>query len=130
MSGGTRLLAIIVGAVVVIAAIAGVAIYLQRGQETGPPGPLVTPGGWPASERAAFINSCVDKCRAAPGVTPERYPMCDRACKCAADEAEKTMTVEEMASAAQAISSGKASAAQAATMEDAGVSKLVSVKFE
>ena len=43
--------------------------------------------------------------------------MCDRACKCAADEAEKTMTVEEMASAAQAISSGKASAAQAATMD-------------
>ena len=75
MSANTRLLAIIVGAVVLIAAVAGVAFYLQRGQETGAPGPLATPGRWPASERTAFIDSCVKSCRTSPGVTAERYPL-------------------------------------------------------
>ncbi len=82
MSRGTRLLVILLGAAVAVAAIVGIAIYLQR--------------GWPAAERTAFIDACVSSCRASPGVTPDRYPMCDQACTCGADEAEKMMTAREL----------------------------------
>jgi hypothetical protein len=109
MSGSTRLLVIILGAVVVIAAAAGIAIYLQGGQETAPPGPLATPGAWPASERQAFIASCVKSCRSSPGVTADRYPLCDQACKCSADEAEKLVTAEELVEIYKAMQGGTAS---------------------
>ncbi len=112
MSKGSRLLSIILGAVVVIAAVAGIAIYLQRGQETAPPGPLAEPGHWPASERAAFVDSCVKSCRASPGVTPERYPLCDQACKCGADEGEKLVSAQELVEIYKATQSGKASQEQ------------------
>jgi hypothetical protein len=93
------LVAAIVGGLVVIALLVGIGIAVHRGQDASSPSQALTdtpPGHWPPGERTAFIKSCVDKCRAAPGVTPERYPVCDRACACAADEGEKIMTVEEM----------------------------------
>jgi hypothetical protein len=92
MSKRNRWLAAIIGGVVVVALIAGVAITLQRGAEQEP----ATPGHWRASDRTAFINSCVEKCRASPGVTPAKYPACDRACSCAADEGEKIMSFTEL----------------------------------
>src|SRR5258707_782261 len=93
MSGRTRLLAAIIGGLAVIALIAGVAITVQRGQDAQSSG---EPGRWPAAERTSFIDSCVKSCRAAPGVTPARYPVCDQACRCSADEAEKIVTSQEL----------------------------------
>ena len=72
---------------------------------------------WPPSERAAFMRSCVEECRKSPGVTEDKYPLCDRACTCSADEGEKVMSVQELWSTATSISSGSASAEQTAKME-------------
>ena len=72
---------------------------------------------WPPSDRAAFMRSCVEECRKSPGVTEDKYPLCDRACACSADEAERGMSVQELGSTAQAISGGSASAEQLAKME-------------
>ncbi len=96
---GPRLVAAIVAGLVVIGLLVGIGVTVHHGQETSSPSQALTdtpPGHWPAGERTAFIKSCVDKCRASPGVTPDRYPVCDRACGCAADEGEKTMSVDEM----------------------------------
>jgi hypothetical protein len=103
MSGRTRLLAIF-GGLALIALIAGIAITLHREQDAQPSG---QPGGWPAQERTAFIDSCVKSCRAAPGVTPAQYPLCDQACKCGADEAEKIVTGQELVEIYKAMQSGK-----------------------
>src|SRR5207237_1169874 len=84
----------------------------QRGQETAPPGPLATPGRWPATERTAFIESCVNSCRASPGVTADRYPLCDQACRCGADEAEKMVTAAELMEIYKAMQAGKATEGQ------------------
>jgi hypothetical protein len=85
---------------------------------------LVMPGdrkdggtSWPPSERAAFLRSCVEECRKSPGVTEDKYPLCDRACACSADEGEKVMSVQELMSTAQSISSGSGSAEQTAKMD-------------
>jgi len=114
MSGRTRLLAAIFGGLAVIALIAGVAITLQRGQDAQPSG---QPGQWPAPERAAFVDSCVKSCRAAPGVTPDRYPLCDQACKCGADEAEKIVTGQELLEIYKAMQSGKPTKEQSDKLE-------------
>ena len=53
----------------------------------------------------------------APAVTPDRYPVCDRACACGADEAQKTMTARELDAAAQAMATNTASAEQKAAMD-------------
>ena len=104
MSGRTRLLAILGGSAA-IALIAGVAItLLQREQDVQPSG---EPGRWPPQERAGFIDACVKSCRASPGVTPAQYPVCDQACKCGADEAEKMVTGEELVEIYKAMQSGK-----------------------
>jgi hypothetical protein len=103
MWGRTRLLAIFGGSAA-IALIAAVAITLLRGQEAQPSG---EPGRWPAQERTEFIDSCVKSCRAAPGVTPDRYALCDQACKCGADEAEKIVTGRELVEIYEAMQSGK-----------------------
>ncbi len=73
--------------------------------------------GWPPAERAAFMRNCVEQCRAAPGVSEAQYPACQAACACAADEGEKTMTAQDLESAARAIGSGKASAEQTAKLD-------------
>jgi hypothetical protein len=71
---------------------------------------------WSSTDRRTFIASCVEKCRIAPGVTADRYPLCDSACACAADEGQKLMTGAELGAAAQAISSGTATTEQTAKM--------------
>ena len=84
---------------------------------------LVMPGdrqdatSWPASERAAFMRSCIEECRKSPGVTSDKYSLCDRACTCSADEGEKVMSVRELGLTAQALSSGSASAEQTEKMD-------------
>jgi len=103
MTGRTRLLAIFGGSAA-IALIAGVAITLQRGQDAPTSGER---GRWPAQERTEFVDSCVKSCRAAPGVTPVQYPLCDQACKCGADEAEKIVTGQELVEIYKAMQSGK-----------------------
>ena len=105
--GRTRLLAAILGGVAVIALIAG-AVFMLRNQDTTPS----EPGRWPPGERTAFIDSCVKSCRASPGVTPARYPICDQACKCSADEAEKMVTAQELVEMYKAMQSGKATKEQ------------------
>ena len=104
MSGNTRLLAAIFGGIAVIALIVG-AVVMLRDQST-------EPGRWPKAERAAFIDSCVKSCRNSPGVTPDRYPICDQACKCSADEAEKMVTASELVELYKAIQGGKATKEQ------------------
>jgi hypothetical protein len=108
MSRQTRFIAALLGGLAVLASVA-VWFVMVRHHQDGT--------SWPPSERAAFMRSCVEQCRTAPGVTESRYPLCDSACTCAADEGEKIMTVQELASAAQAISSGNPSAEQAARMD-------------
>jgi hypothetical protein len=65
---------------------------------------------WSSSDRADFIRSCVEECRKSPGVTEDKYPLCDRACTCGADEGERIMTAGELAAVARALSSGNATA--------------------
>jgi hypothetical protein len=104
--GRTRLLAAIFGGAAVIALIA-VAVFTLRNQTTPS-----EPGRWPPAERTAFIDSCVKSCRNSPGVTPARYPVCDDACKCSADEAEKMVTALELVELYKGVQSGKASKEQ------------------
>ena len=108
MSRQTRFIAALLGGLVILA-LAVVWFVVAGHHKEGT--------SWPPSERAAFMRSCLEQCRTSPGVTEDRYPLCQSACSCAADEGEKTMTVEELASAAQAISSGKASAEQTAMVD-------------
>jgi hypothetical protein len=103
MSGSTRWLAAILGGIAVVVLVVG-AIILHREQVPQAPEPA---GRWPEKERAAFIDSCVKTCRAAPGVTPDRYPLCDQACKCGADEGEKIVSGEELVEIYRALQSGK-----------------------
>ncbi len=103
MSRGTRLLAIILGAAVAIAAIVVVALYLNR--------------GWPPAERTAFIEACVKSCRGSPGVTADRYPVCDKACTCAADEAEKMVSARELTELYNAMQSKTATPEQNEKLE-------------
>jgi hypothetical protein len=80
--------------------------------------------GWRPAERAAALRNCVEACRSSPGVTPERYPVCDSACDCAVAEGEKTMTARDADAAAVAMKSNSATAQQKAAMEqmrDAGM---------
>jgi hypothetical protein len=109
------LVAAIVGGLVFIALLVGIGITVHRGQEPSSPSrPLVDgPGGhWPEGERKAFIDSCVKSCRASPNVTPERYSLCDTACKCAADEGEKIVSSQELMDLVTAIQGGKPTAEQ------------------
>ena len=75
------------------------------------------PGRWPPAERTAFIDSCVKSCRAAPGVTPARYPVCDEACKCSADEAEKMVNAQELVEIHKGMQSGKPTKEQSDKLE-------------
>lgn len=109
MTPQTRLIAV-AGGVAVVAA-AAIALWFTMASDR------TKLGGWPPSERAEFMRSCVEECRKSPGVTEDKYPLCDRACTCGADEGEKIMTSQELGQTAQAISSGSASAAQLAKME-------------
>jgi hypothetical protein len=107
MTPRTRLIAALLGGAAVLAAAAWLVIAGDRNEGTS----------WAASDRTAFMTSCVEQCRKAPGVTEAQYPRCDTACACAADEGEKTMTARELGSAALAISSGTASDEQKKKMD-------------
>jgi hypothetical protein len=113
MLGGPRLLAAILGGLAVIALIAGAAFFILQKQNTQP----AEPGRWPAGERTAFIDSCVKSCRNSPGVTPARYPVCDQACKCSADEAEKMVTPQELVELYKGMQSGKPTKEQTDKLE-------------
>jgi hypothetical protein len=103
MAPRTRLTALLLGGVAVLV-LAAVWFVMAGDHKDGT--------SWPPSARKSFIASCVEKCRASPGVTEARYPLCDSACACAADEGEKIMTGDELGAAALAISAGTASAEQ------------------
>jgi hypothetical protein len=109
--GRTRLLAAILGGVAVVALIAG-AVVMLRDQSTP-----AEPGRGPSAERPAFIDSCVKSCRNSPGVTPARYPVCDQACKCSADEAEKMVTPQELVELYKSMQSGKPTKEQTDKLE-------------
>ena len=108
MTPRSRLIAALLGGVALLIA---VAVWLVM------PGDRKDETSWPPAERAAFMRSCVEECRKSPGVTEDKYPLCDRACTCGADEGEKIMTVQELGLTAQAIAGGGASAEQIAKME-------------
>jgi hypothetical protein len=108
MAPRTRLIALLLGgAAILVLAVLWFAIAAEHKEGTS----------WSASERADFMRSCVEQCRASAGMTQDRYPLCDSACSCAADEGERTTTVQELAVAVQAITSGKASTEQTAMMD-------------
>ncbi len=109
MTPRTRLAVLLLGGAGVLIAVAVWFVIARDQPQAG--------AGWPPSERAAFMRSCVEQCRTSPGVTADKYPLCDTACTCAADEGEKTMSVQELAAAAQAINSRNASPEQTARMD-------------
>lgn len=98
MSRQNQLIALLVGAAVAVAALVG---WLTLGDK-----------GWSTADKEAFVSNCVEKCRAAPGVTPDRYPLCDRACACALEEGQKQMSGPELGAAAEAINSNTATPLQ------------------
>ena len=108
MTSRTRLIAVLLGGAAVVAAGAvWLLMALGTRDETS----------WPPAARAEFIRSCVEKCRLAPGVTEDRYPLCDATCICAADEGEKIMTSAELSAAGVAMATGRLSSAQTAKVE-------------
>lgn len=81
-------------------------------------------GAWSETERTEFIRSCVDSCRKSPGVTPDRFPLCDDSCKCAADEGEKLLPARELTQIYTAYQNGTASPEQREklkTLQDASL---------
>ena len=118
MSRRTLLLAATVGgAAALVVAIAVVVAIMYRDQSA----PL---GRWQPEQRTAFIESCVKSCRIQPGVTPAKYPLCDQACTCAADEGEKLLSNQELVELYLAEKSGKSSIGDSAKMQkvkDAGI---------
>jgi hypothetical protein len=113
-------------ALVGTAVVAAATVWFMRTSEDRPDAT-----GWRPSEIAAFLNNCIEQCRGAPGVTPERRPLCDNACKCAADEARKVMTARELDAAAQAVNNNTATEKQKTAMaqlQQAGL-RCVEVKL-
>ncbi len=111
MTPRTRMIVAFVVCFVVAAAVAGW-LAMSSGKKPDEAGT-----GWPPTSRAAFVGNCIEQCRKSPGVTPDKYPLCDRACTCSADEGEKIMTAPELDSIAQAVAKGTATAEQTAKME-------------
>jgi hypothetical protein len=109
MTPRTRLTVLLLGGAAVLIAIVVWFVMARDQPQAG--------AGWPPSERAAFMRSCVEQCRTSPGVTADKYPLCDTACTCAADEGEKTMGVRELTAAAQAINDRSATPEQTARMD-------------
>jgi hypothetical protein len=62
---------------------------------------------WPEAQRSSFIDACNKNCRSAPGVTPDRYPLCDKACLCAVEEGEKVLSGEDLTQIYLAQTGGK-----------------------
>ena len=70
MTSQTRLIA---------ALVAGAAVLIAVGLWLTMAGDRTDGKGWPQSERAAFMRSCLEECGKSPGVTEDKYPLCDRA---------------------------------------------------
>lgn len=109
MTPRTGLIAALLGGVALLVAVAAWWFVAADHRKDGE--------SWSSSDRADFIRSCVEECRKSPGVTEDKYPLCDRACACGADEGERIMTAKELAAVAQAITSGKATPEQSAKMD-------------
>jgi hypothetical protein len=75
------------------------------------------PSHWPQSQRTTVIEICTQSCRNAPGVTAATNPVCDQVCACAADEAEKFLTANELAMIVMAEKAGMASSEQKEKMQ-------------
>ena len=100
MTPQTRLIAIAGGAAFVVAA--AVALWFTMADRTV----------WSPETRADFMRHCTDSCRKAPGVTEDKYPLCDRICTCDVDESEKTMSPRALALAEKAVGDGTATTEQ------------------
>jgi hypothetical protein len=74
-------------------------------------------GGWSKETRNKFIEGCANKCKNSPRVTADQYALCDKACSCSADEAEKIMTSAELVEYYLAEQAGLASNAQKQKMQ-------------
>jgi hypothetical protein len=110
MSKSTLVLLSLLGGVAVLVAIVLVAIPWPGGKDAAP-------GRWPENERTSFIDSCVKSCRNSPGVTPDRYPLCDKACTCSADEGEKIIGSTELVAIYFGEKTGLASDEQKAKLQ-------------
>jgi hypothetical protein len=109
-----------------LSALAGAAICVAvvLAFVTLPGRPESSSGAWPATQRANFIEACVESCRKAPGVTPDRFSLCDQSCKCAADEGEKLLPGGELTEIYLAYQKGNASPEQGEKLrklQDAGL---------
>lgn len=76
-----------------------------------------TPGHWAEAQKSAFIEACNTNCKKSPGVTPDRYPICEKVCACSAAEAEKILSEADLAEIEAAASSGKTSLEQNEKMQ-------------
>jgi len=124
------LLAALAGAAVCVAIALAVITLPDGRQAPAPGGSAAASGAWPESQRKNFIDACVDSCRKAPGVTSARYPLCDQACKCAADEGERLVPGTELAAIYLAHQTGTASAEQKEKMQKLGDAGLAcAMKF-
>ncbi len=65
---------------------------------------------WPAIGVAGFVDSCMKSCRATPSPPAKAQAACAPACRCTADEAQKSMTMEDVSEAREARLKGKTTA--------------------
>jgi len=105
MTSQTRTVLLVVAGLVVLAA---VATWLSLRGHQG--------NAWPAEAKAAFVKNCVEKCRAAPGMTEDKYAYCDSACTCSADESEKVVSIAELEEIGLAMKTGKTAPSQTETL--------------
>ncbi len=104
------------GAILVAIALAVLPLQDAPRAAPSPPSPP-PPSHWPQSQRTTFIENCEQSCRNAPGVTAAINPVCDQVCACAADEGEKFVTVNELATIVMAEKVGLASSEQKEKMQ-------------
>jgi hypothetical protein len=111
MSTPIRWIAGIVLGLAIVTLVAVMIVRSQRGQQPS------APGHWPEGERKSFVDACVVNCRKAPGVTADRYSLCDQACTCAADEGEKVVSSDDLVAIYTAQQSGKVTGEQNQKLE-------------
>ncbi|HZP99646.1 MAG TPA: hypothetical protein VFB13_08925 [Reyranella sp.] len=75
------------------------------------------PGHWRESQRSAFIEACNTNCKNSPGVTADRYPLCEKVCACSATEGEKILSEADLAEIVAAGRNGQASLEQNEKMQ-------------
>ena len=65
---------------------------------------------WTKTQRATFLDSCVEGCRSTPNLSAEGRVACPKACGCLADQGEKVMTPADFEEAEKASDQGKTTA--------------------